>query len=227
MAEPGARAIREFTALLESNPTDLNARWLLNIAYMALGQHPKSVPASWLIAPETFDSEYDVKRDIAPAVGLNLTGHAGGSIAEDFDGDGFIDLMISSQGPMDQLRYFHNNGDGTFAERTNEAGLLGETGGLNLIHADYNNDGRTSWYCGAAGWVSTANIPFLCFLTTARALLTMLRKTLDYFRRTPTQTAASRSMSNTTPPSHETSTGSHRQPKASSSPCVSTNRTKP
>jgi hypothetical protein len=127
MAERGARgAIREYTALLESNPTDLNARWLLNIAYMALGQHHKSVPASWLIAPETFNSEYDVKRfrDIAPAVGLNFTGHAGGSIAEDFNGDGFIDLMVSSQGPMDQLRYFHNNGDGTFAERSNEAGCL-------------------------------------------------------------------------------------------------------
>jgi len=42
---------------------------------------------------------------------------------------------------MDQMRFFHNNGDGTFTERTNEAGLLGEVGGLNMIHADYNNDG--------------------------------------------------------------------------------------
>ncbi len=156
LAERGARgAVREYTALLESNPTDLSARWLLNIAYMALGKYPKQVPANWLIRPETFDSEYDIKRfrDIAPAAGLNITGHAGGSIAEDFDGDGFIDLMVSSQGPMDPLRYFHNNGDGTFTERTREAGLLGETGGLNLIHADYNNDGHPDVLVLRGGWL--------------------------------------------------------------------------
>jgi hypothetical protein len=34
-------AIREFTGLLNLNPQDLNARWLVNIAYMALGRHPE------------------------------------------------------------------------------------------------------------------------------------------------------------------------------------------
>jgi hypothetical protein len=49
--------------------------------------------------------------------------------------------MCSSIGVHDQLRLYHNNGDGTFLERTTEAGLVGEVGGLNLIQADYNNDG--------------------------------------------------------------------------------------
>jgi hypothetical protein len=156
IAERGARgAIREYTAFLENNPIDLSARWLLNIAYMTLGQHPEQVPPEWLIPSTMFDSEYDIKRfyEIAPRVGLDITGHAGGSIAEDFDGDGLIDLMVSSHGPADQLRFFHNNGDGTFTERTKEAGLLGETGGLNLVHADYNNDGHPDVLVLRGGWL--------------------------------------------------------------------------
>jgi hypothetical protein len=39
------------------------------------------------------------------------------------------------------MHYFHNNGDGTFSDRTAAAGLSGQLGGLNLIEADYNNDG--------------------------------------------------------------------------------------
>jgi hypothetical protein len=39
------------------------------------------------------------------------------------------------------MHYFHNNGDGTFSDRTAAAGLSGQLGGLNLIQADYNNDG--------------------------------------------------------------------------------------
>jgi hypothetical protein len=39
------------------------------------------------------------------------------------------------------MHYFHNNGDGTFSDRTAQAGLSDELGGLNLIQADYNNDG--------------------------------------------------------------------------------------
>jgi hypothetical protein len=49
--------------------------------------------------------------------------------------------MASSQGLRDQIHYFHNNGDGTFTDCTAAAGLTGITGGLNIIHADYDNDG--------------------------------------------------------------------------------------
>jgi hypothetical protein len=60
---------------------------------------------------------------------------------EDFDRDGFLDIMTSIWSATGQLRYFHNNGDGTFTDRTAAAGLIGEVGGLNMIQADYNNDG--------------------------------------------------------------------------------------
>lgn len=50
-------AIREFTGLLNANPDDLNARWLLNLAYMVLGRHPEGVPAKWLIPSKIYESD--------------------------------------------------------------------------------------------------------------------------------------------------------------------------
>ncbi len=147
-------AVREFTAALENNPRDLKAQWLLNIAYMTLGRYPAEVPSQWLVPSKLFDSEFDVGRfrDIAPVIGLSITGHSGGVVMEDFDGDGYLDLMVSSSGPLDQLRFFHNNRDGTFTERTKEAGLIGEVGGLNIICADYDNDGHPDLVVLRGGW---------------------------------------------------------------------------
>ncbi len=147
-------AVREFTAALEHDPSDTKARWLLNVAYMTLGRYPQDVPAKWLIPESIFDSEYNLPRflDVAPTTGLNIAGHSGGAVMEDFDGDGLLDIMVSSSGPLDQLRFFHNNGDGSFSERTSEAGLTGELGGLNIIAADYNNDGCVDLVVLRGGW---------------------------------------------------------------------------
>ena len=46
---------------------------------------------------------------------------------ENFDRDGHLDIMVSSWGLLDQLRYFRNRGDGTFADLTDAAGLTGVT----------------------------------------------------------------------------------------------------
>ena len=143
LPEGSRAAITELTALLEKFPGDLRARWLLNIAYMTLGEHPDKVPARWLIPSEAFESDHDIKRfpDVAPALGLDSDELAGGVILDDFNKDGFLDVLSSTWRSTGQLRFFLNNGDATFTERTAEAGLLGLTGGLNMIHADYNNDG--------------------------------------------------------------------------------------
>ncbi|MDP9338920.1 MAG: CRTAC1 family protein [Acidobacteriota bacterium] len=147
-------AIRELTALLEATPEDKESRWLLNLAYMTLGKYPDEVPSRWLIPPATFDSEADIGRfkEVATDAGLSVSGHSGGAVAEDFDGDGLLDLMVSSSGPADQLRFFHNNGDGTFSDRTMSAELTGETGGLNLIVADFDNDGHPDVLVLRGGW---------------------------------------------------------------------------
>jgi hypothetical protein len=147
-------AVREYTALLNQDPHDALARWLLNVAYMQLGRYPRDVPAQWLVPEKLFNSDAAMPEfpDVAMFAGLDVTGHSGGVIMEDFDGDGLLDIMISSSGPLDQMHFFHNNGDGTFSDRTREAGLAGEMGGLNIVSTDYNNDGHPDVLVLRGGW---------------------------------------------------------------------------
>ena len=147
-------AVRELTALLEANPSDTESQWLLNVAYMQLGRYPKDVPTRWLVPEKTFDSEAALPEfpEIAASSGIDITGHAGGVVVEDFDGDGQLDIMVTSSGPLDQMHLFHNNGDGTFRDVTRQSGLMGETGGLNLVLTDYNNDGHPDVLVLRGGW---------------------------------------------------------------------------
>ncbi len=138
----GSRAaLEELSSMLEENPDDLAAIWLYNIAAMTLGLYPREVPEAWRVPPSMFESQHDLGRfpDIAPALGLDVVDQAGGSVVEDLDGDGNLDVLVSSWGVADPLRCFRNRGDGTFEEL--DAGLAGLTGGLNLVQADYDNDG--------------------------------------------------------------------------------------
>ncbi|WP_263380967.1 CRTAC1 family protein [Granulicella paludicola] len=147
-------AVRELTALLEADPNDAQSQWLLNVAYMQLGRYSLEVPARWLIPESRFASEYPLPEfpQIAAAAGIDVMGHAGGVAVEDFDGDGRLDVMVTSSGPLDQMRLFHNNGDGTFTDVTKKSGLMGETGGLNLVMTDYNNDGHVDVLVLRGGW---------------------------------------------------------------------------
>lgn len=147
-------AIRELKEALSEQPQDLNSRLLLNIAYMTLGKYPDEVPQRWLIPRAAFKSEFDIGRfkDVAPQLGVAVRTMAGGSIMEDFDGDGLLDLITSSTGHHENINYFQNQGDGSFTDRTHSAGLSGLTGGLNLAHADYNNDGLLDVLVARGAW---------------------------------------------------------------------------
>jgi hypothetical protein len=143
--------------ILSMAPFDLTATWLLNVAHMQLGTYPASVPAEYLIAPKSLDSEYDVGRfkDIAPRLGLNLFNRAGGSVMEDFDGDGNLDIVFSSMDSSTPLHMFHNNADGTFADISEKVQITGQTGGLNFVTADYDNDGRLDILVLRGAWLAT------------------------------------------------------------------------
>ena len=138
-----AKAVEHFLKYLERKPDDVQTKWLLNLAYMTMGKYPDAVPAKYLIPPGVFESKENIGGfvDVASQAGLNVVSPANGLVVDDFDNDGLLDVMISSYDVCEPLHYFHNNGNGTFTDRAAPAGLAGQLGGLNMIQADYNNDG--------------------------------------------------------------------------------------
>ena len=152
--EDSRQANAYYREYLTKNPKDLEVRWLLNLSYMTLGQYPRGVPVEYLIPESVFRSSQSVGRfvDVAPAIGLNVVRGAGGLIVDDFENNGLLDVVVSSQDVCDPLRYFHNNGDGTFSDRSERAGLSNQLGGLNIVAGDYNNDGCMDILVLRGGW---------------------------------------------------------------------------
>lgn len=152
----GAAAL--YRQQLELFPEDLAARWMLNLASMTLGEYPHKVPAEFLIPTNRFAAEYPLPafRDISHGLGFGIENLAGSVILDDFDNDEFYDVMLSSWEFKGQLRYFRNNRNGTFTERTSEAGLVGLTAALNIQQTDYNNDGLLDVWMLRGGWFGKA-----------------------------------------------------------------------
>src|SRR5690606_37844697 len=155
MPEGSRKAIALFEKFLELNSQDYTSRWLLNIAYMTLGEYPSGVPEKWLIPESAFESEYPLKKfeDIAPKLGLNVNELSGGNVIDDFNNDNLLDVIVSSWFPSHHLKYFVNNGDGTFTDKSKTAGLMETGGGLNMVQADYNNDGFLDVFILRGAWM--------------------------------------------------------------------------
>lgn len=154
--EPDAaqQAARYFQEVLEEYPADYNTRWLFNIAKMALGEYPDSVPLKYRIPPKALQSDGSFPRfeDIAPSLGLNDPDLSGGAVIDDFDGDDDLDLVTTSLDPFESIHVMQQEPDGSFRNVTKAAGLEGICGGLNLIHGDYDNDGDLDLFVLRGGW---------------------------------------------------------------------------
>jgi tetratricopeptide (TPR) repeat protein len=137
------KAIEYLLKYLQRKPNALDVKWTLNLAYMTVGQYPNGVPHEYLLPPSTFESTEDLGRfvDVAPEAGINLYSMSGGLIVDDFERNGLFDVVTSDFGQCAPMHFFHNNGDGTFTDRTAQAGLNDQLGGLNMVQTDYNNDG--------------------------------------------------------------------------------------
>ena len=75
----------------------------------------------------------------------------GGVALLDYDADGLLDIFLVNGAEIPSLeksspeywnRLFHNNGDGTFTDVTEKAGVAGFGYGMGVAVADYDNDGR-------------------------------------------------------------------------------------
>jgi len=186
-------AINIYKSLLGKNPKDYVYRWLINLAYMVKGDYPDKVPHRWLI-PQLIPSDsitFPEFTEIAESAGLDHISLAGGSIADDFDGDGLIDIMVSSWGVDNQLHYFKNMGNRGFEDRTESANLIGITGGLNMVHGDYDNDGWVDVFVLRGGWFGEdGNHPNSLLKNNGDGTFTDVTISTNIYSEHPTQTAS-------------------------------------
>ena len=148
------KAIEIYKAVLAENRNDLESRWLLNIAYMTTGGYPQDVPPQYLLTIKNDDSTHLVKpfTDVAANLGLNERTMSGGSIFDDFNNDGYPDIVLCAWSLSDHMRYYRNNANGTFTDISDSSGLGFLPGGLNIMQTDYNNDGFKDIFVLRGGW---------------------------------------------------------------------------
>jgi enediyne biosynthesis protein E4 len=75
-----------------------------------------------------------------------------GVCVADYDGDGYQDIYFVNgrdlyhRGIKTRNALYHNNGDGTFTDVTEKAGVPGTAYGLGCVWGDYDNDGHPDLY---------------------------------------------------------------------------------
>jgi hypothetical protein len=157
--QEGARkAIALYERMLRRFPEDRGSQWLLNVAYMAVGGYPSQVPRRHLIPG--FDRKYNTSfpafYNVAGNVGLAVNGVAGGLNVEDFNRDGHLDLFMTAWGFKDSPHFFLADGRGGYVDHSATAGLAGIVGGINTVHADYDNDGYDDILILRGAWLMDA-----------------------------------------------------------------------
>ena len=81
-------------------------------------------------------------------ISINREEFGPGVCVADFDGDGWQDIYfvngrdLYGRGIKAQNALYHNNGDGTFTDVTDKAGVPGTGYGLGCVWGDYDNDGH-------------------------------------------------------------------------------------
>ncbi len=189
---PSMKAIALYLGLLAGNPGDPESRWLLNIACMTVGIYPQGVPAQYLLTIPNDDSTHSVKPfvDVAANAGLNLRCMAGGSIVDDFNNDGYPDIVLSSWSLTEPMKYYRNNANGTFTDVSDSSFLGYLTGGLNMMQTDYNNDGLKDIFVLRGGWKREfGNTPNSLLRNNGNGTFTDVTKESGLLSFHPTQTA--------------------------------------
>lgn len=153
--EPARLAFEEYEKILKLFPDDEQSRWLYNIAAMALDIYPDGVEPKYLIKLEDRNQQ-EIWHNRALELGVDHYALSGGVIAEDFNQDGRLDLMVSSWGFKGSLKYYEQTEAG-FKDRTTDSGLDQAVGGLNLKQGDYDGDGDMDFVILRGAWRPNLN----------------------------------------------------------------------
>lgn len=191
--EGSERALELYKEILTQSPDDLTSKYLLNVAAMTLGEFPQGVPAAMRLPDDLLVSKdsFPAFTDIANEMGFTSRGLAGGVAVEDFDNDGDLDIMTSEWGFHDQLRLWSNNGRGGFEDVTDRSGITGVTGGLNINHTDYNNDGFMDVFIMRGGWFrDQGKIPNSLLKNNGDGTFTDVTVAAGLYSKRPTQNSA-------------------------------------
>jgi hypothetical protein len=192
--QQGSRdAMKHYSILLKQDPDDLVSMWLYNIAAQTIGEYPDSVPDDWYIPMSYFKSDIQMSKfiNIAPSNGTSIIDLAGGTVTEDFNNDGYLDIMVSAWGTNSQLKLLINDKNGGFIDSTKQAGLTDLMGGLNMVQADYDNDGDVDVLVLRGAWlIRNGRHPNSLLRNEGNGQFTDVTKSSGILSFHPTQTAA-------------------------------------
>jgi len=139
---------------------DINADGLLDIYVCRSGWSEDSEERANLLYINQGNNTF---KEQAKAFGLAETGHSVQAGFFDYDKDGDLDCYIANHGlfriPFDEWdkltenapphfsdRFYRNNGDNTFSDVSEEAGIVNFAHGLGLAISDFNKDGYPDVY---------------------------------------------------------------------------------
>ena len=168
------RAVTNFTEALRLKPRDPETLWNLWTAYTKLGGYPEGLPEEFKIAvsrnsrqlrDDSLEPESSLTdnrqlttenyfTDIAPDLKMDKVDGGRGSAWGDYDNDG--DLDIVAVGTYQPHALYRNNGNGTFTNVADQAGVADSRGGWGSLFADYDNDGYPDLYITRGGWSGAA-----------------------------------------------------------------------
>ncbi|HKV40161.1 MAG TPA: CRTAC1 family protein [Blastocatellia bacterium] len=99
------------------------------------------------------------KHVLSPEKKYIVESMGGGVALFDYDNDGLLDIFFVNSLTVDMARahqksrsaLYHNNGDGTFTDVTDKAGLADAGWGMGVCAGDYNNDGYDDLFVTGLG----------------------------------------------------------------------------